>query len=64
MTRRAMRDHVLRTAEALSEEEIAEYLERCPAEHRWAFGPYLHGQRDLAGDEIGSGAEPVVPSKP
>lgn len=64
MTHRAMKSLALRTAEALSEEEIAEYLERCPAEHRWAFGPYLRGQRDLAGDEIGDGVEPVVPSKP
>lgn len=46
---------------ALSEDEITEYLARCPPEHRWAFGPYLRGQRDLAGDEIGSGDESVVP---
>jgi hypothetical protein len=47
---------------ALSEDEITEYLARCPPEHRWAFGPYLRGQRDLAGDEIGRSDEPVVPS--
>lgn len=64
MTQRAMRDATLRTQHALSEDEIAAYLERCPVEHRWAFGPYLRGERDLAGDEIDNGGEPVVPSKP
>ncbi|TDO46661.1 hypothetical protein EV643_11044 [Kribbella sp. VKM Ac-2527] len=62
MTQRAMRDLALRTQHALSEDEIADYVARCPVEHRWAFGPYLRGQRDLAGDEIGNGVEPVVPS--
>lgn len=55
---------MLRTQHALSEAEIAAYVERCPAEHRWAFGAYLRGERDLAGDEIGSEVEQVVPSKP
>lgn len=55
---------MLRTQLALSEDEIAEYVARCPAEQRWAFGPYLRGERDLAGDEIGGGVEPVVPSNP
>ncbi|GAA1716477.1 hypothetical protein ACFTSF_10010 [Kribbella sp. NPDC056951] len=57
MMQRATRDHVLRTQLALSEDEIADYLERCPTEHRWAFGPYLRGERDLAGDAIGEGVD-------
>lgn len=36
----------------LTEAEITYYLSRCPSEHRWAFGPYLRGERDLAGDVI------------
>lgn len=42
---------------ALSEAEIADYLSRCPTEHRWAFGPYLRGERDLAGDAISAHPE-------
>jgi hypothetical protein len=64
MMQRATRNTALRAQQALSEAEIAAYLERCPVEHRWAFGPYLRGERDLAGDEIGNGAEQVVPNKP
>ncbi|MFD7157979.1 hypothetical protein ACXJJ3_08620 [Kribbella sp. WER1] len=62
MTLRATRDLALRTAEALSEEEIVEYAERCPPEHRWAFEAFLRGTRDLAGDEITGPVDPVVPS--
>jgi hypothetical protein len=63
MTHRATRNSALRTQLALSDDEVAEYVARCPEEHRWAFGPYLRGERDLAGDEIGHGVEPVVPSQ-
>lgn len=59
MTHRATRDLALRTQHALSEDEITDYLAHCPPEHRWAFGPYLRGERDLAGDEIANGVEPV-----
>jgi hypothetical protein len=58
MTHRAMsRDHALASQHALSEEEYAEAMARCPAEHRWAFGAFLRGERDLAGDLIGEGVD-------
>lgn len=37
---------------ALTEAEITYYLSRCPSEHKWAFGAYLRGERDLAGDAV------------
>jgi hypothetical protein len=53
MTQRAMsRDQVLTSQHGLSEAEFADAMARCPEEHRWAFGPYLRGERDLAGDLI------------
>jgi hypothetical protein len=53
MTQRVMsRKHVLRSQHALSEAEYDDLMARCPQEHRWAFGPYLRGERDLAGDLI------------
>jgi hypothetical protein len=42
---------------ALSEEEYAAAMARCPSEHRWAFGAYLRGERDLAGDLIGEAVD-------
>lgn len=36
----------------LSEEQIREYVERCPAENRWAFEGWLRGERHLDGDSI------------
>ncbi|WP_432890136.1 hypothetical protein ACQPYH_12150 [Kribbella sp. CA-245084] len=36
----------------MSEEQIREYVERCPAENRWAFEGWLRGERQLDGDPI------------
>ncbi|MDX2969485.1 hypothetical protein PWY87_09095 [Kribbella solani] len=36
----------------LSEEQIVEYVARCPAENRWAFEGWLRGERQLDGDPI------------
>jgi hypothetical protein len=36
----------------LSEEQIREYVERCPTENRWAFEGWLRGERQLDGDPI------------
>ncbi|MEU4288320.1 hypothetical protein AB0E63_08850 [Kribbella sp. NPDC026596] len=38
----------------LNEEQIGEYVRRCPAENRWAFEGWLRGERQLDGDRIES----------
>jgi hypothetical protein len=57
ITRGRIRARALSTQLALSDSALAEYIQRCPPEHRWAFGPYLRGERDLAGDPIGEGVD-------
>lgn len=53
MTQRVMRrKDILGSQHALTEVEYDDLVARCPEEHRWAFGPYLRGERDLAGDLI------------
>jgi hypothetical protein len=37
---------------ALSEEQIREYVDRCPEQNRWAFEGWLRGERHLDGDLI------------
>jgi len=36
----------------LSEDQISEYVARCPEENRWAFEGWLRGERQLDGDLI------------
>ncbi|MFF0270056.1 hypothetical protein [Kribbella sp. NPDC004536] len=43
----------------LSEDQIRGYVQRCPAEHRWAFEGWLRGERQLDGDPIDSQPEGV-----
>ncbi|WP_433020160.1 hypothetical protein [Kribbella sp. CA-294648] len=52
-----IRSRALSTQEALTEDELADYIRRCPPEHWWAFGSYLRAERDLAGDPIGEGVD-------
>jgi hypothetical protein len=37
---------------ALSEEQIREYVDRCPEQNRWAFEGWLRGERHLDGDLV------------
>lgn len=46
------RANALRTQDALTGDEIAALVERCPPEHRWAFEGWLKGTRQLDGDPI------------
>ncbi|GAA3117293.1 hypothetical protein JOF29_006073 [Kribbella aluminosa] len=47
----------------LTETERARLIERCPAGQRWAFGDWLRGTRDLAGDPVGYGAGDLDPGQ-
>jgi hypothetical protein len=44
----------LRAQHALTEDELAAYMQRCPENQR-AFEGYLRGERSLAGDLDGQG---------
>jgi hypothetical protein len=43
---------VERAMTASSEEQIREYVERCPEQNRWAFEGWLRGTHQLDGDVI------------
>lgn len=48
----------VRSHGGLSEEQIREYVKRCPAENRWAFEGWLRGERHLDGDPIEPDLDP------